>query len=90
MKLWQTIVASILSSVIGGSFILLFTRAGQHYDNNEAILAKKADIEYVDKQDKAIKDGQAANNVILMQYLKDMSTNISDIKADIRVIKTRP
>lgn len=96
MKLWQTMVASITTGIIVGLTILLFTRAGQHSDNNEAILNKKADIEYVDKQDKAIKDNITFHEVadeqkekVLMEFIKNMNTNISDIKADIRVIKNK-
>lgn len=55
MKLWQTMLASIVTGVIVGGIVLLFTRAGQHSDNNEALLNKKADIEYVDKQDASVK-----------------------------------
>jgi hypothetical protein len=106
-KLWHTLVASMISGIAVGLVILLFSRAGQHSDNNEAILSQKANItdvtkqgeqiiSYVDKQDKSIKDDITSHEIadeqkekVLMEFIRNMNTNISDIKADIRVIKNK-
>jgi len=79
VKLWHSILASLGTGIATGLVILLFTRAGQRSDNNEAILSKKADIEYVDEQ----------KEKVLMEFIRNMNSNISDIKADIRVIKNK-